>query len=56
MIKDKYPDVPWAEIYLMRNKISHKYFGIDYEIIWDVATTDLPVNKKQIEDILLQEG
>ena len=54
-IKDKYPDVPWAEMYLMRNKISHEYFGIDYEIIWHVATNDLPENKKQIENILLLE-
>ena len=54
-IKVKYPDVPWAEMYLMRNKISHEYFGIDYEIIWHVATNDLPENKKQIENILLLE-
>jgi uncharacterized protein with HEPN domain len=32
-IKDKYPMVPWEEMYLMRNKISHEYFGIDYEIL-----------------------
>jgi len=25
-IKDKYPTVPWEEMYLMRNKISHEYF------------------------------
>jgi uncharacterized protein with HEPN domain len=54
-IKEKYPDVPWAEMYLMRNKISHEYFGIDYEIIWDVATNDLPENKKQIENIIMLE-
>ena len=27
-------------------------FGIDYEIIWDIASNYLPENKKQIEDIL----
>jgi uncharacterized protein with HEPN domain len=32
-----HPEVPWSEMYLLRNKISHEYFGIDYEIIWDVA-------------------
>lgn len=32
-IKEKYNEVPWAEMYLLRNKISHEYFGIDYEII-----------------------
>jgi uncharacterized protein with HEPN domain len=54
-IKDKYPMVPWEEMYLMRNKISHEYFGIDYEILWDVASNYLPENKSQIEKILKNE-
>jgi uncharacterized protein with HEPN domain len=51
-IKNKYPEVPWAEMYLLRNKVTHEYFGIDYEIIWDIATNYLPENKTQIESIL----
>ena len=54
-IKEKHTEVPWAEMYLLRNKVSHEYFGIDYEIIWDVASYYLPDNKKQIENILLLE-
>ena len=54
-IKDKYPLVPWDEMYLMRNKISHEYFGIDYEILWDVASNYLPENKDQIKEILERE-
>lgn len=54
-VKEKHAEVPWAEMYLMRNKISHEYFGIDYEINWDVALNDLPGNKKQIEKILMLE-
>jgi len=54
-IKDKYPEVPWTEMYLLRNKVSHEYFGIDYEIIWDVALNYLPENQKQIENILTLE-
>jgi uncharacterized protein with HEPN domain len=42
-------------MYLLRNKVSHEYFGIDYEIIWDVATNYLPENKSQIEIILQRE-
>lgn len=42
-------------MYLLRNKISHEYFGVDYEIIWDVAVNYLPENKKQIEAILEEE-
>ena len=51
-IKEKYPDIPWTEMYYLRNKVSHEYFGIDYEIIWDIATNYLPENKKQIDQIL----
>jgi uncharacterized protein with HEPN domain len=51
-IKIKYNEVPWNEMYLLRNKVSHEYFGIDYEIIWDIASNYLPENRKQIVDIL----
>jgi len=37
-IKEKYENVPWDEMYRLRNRISHEYFGIDYEIIWSIAT------------------
>ena len=54
-IKGKYKEVPWEEMYLLRNKVSHEYFGVDYDIIWDVATNYLPQNKLQIDKILDQE-
>ncbi len=54
-IKKKYPDVPWAEMYLLRNKVSHEYFGIDYEIIWDIAVNHLPQNRIQIQQIISDE-
>lgn len=54
-VKEKYSNVPWTEMYLLRNKISHEYFGVDYEIIWDVAKNYLPENKLQIDEILKNE-
>lgn len=53
--KEKYYEVPWNEMYLLRNKVSHEYFGVDYEIIWDVAINYLPENKIQIDGILEKE-
>ncbi len=41
-IKVKYHEVPWDEMYLLRNKVSHEYFGIDEEIIWDVVKNKIP--------------
>ena len=50
-IKEQYPNVPWNEMYSLRNRISHVYFGIDYEIIWDIITNYLPQNKSEIKMI-----
>jgi len=54
-IKEKYPDVPWKEMYYLRNRVSHEYFGVDYEIIWDIAKNYLPENKNQIDQIIENE-
>ncbi len=48
----RYPDTPWKEMYRLRNRISHEYFGIDYQIIWRIATSYLPQNLEQINRIL----
>ena len=55
-IKRKYSDVPWQEMYYLRNKVSHEYFGVDHEIIWDIATNYLPKNKLQIDLIIEKEA
>jgi len=31
-LKEKYPNIPWEEMYRLRNRISHEYFGVDYGI------------------------
>jgi len=55
-VKDRYDNVPWPEMYYLRNKVSHEYFGVDYEIIWDVAKNYLPDNKIQIDKIIIKEA
>lgn|GEM_PF-85809 len=50
--KDRYPEVPWADMARMRDKIIHSYFGVDHEIVWRVAKERLPKIRHMIEDIL----
>ncbi len=54
-VKETYNEIPWSEMYLLRNKVSHEYFGVDYEIIWDIAMNYLPENKIQIDNIIKKE-
>lgn len=54
-IQEKYSEIPWRKMYTLRNIISHEYFGIDYEMIWEIATKNLPLNKADLETILGNE-
>jgi len=54
-IKVKYANVPWEEMYRLRNLISHEYFGIDHEILWNIATVQLPQNSSDIQEIINKE-
>lgn len=51
-LKGRHPDVPWAIIKAMRNVLVHFYFGINLERVWKTVVEDLPVPKRQVEDLL----
>lgn len=51
-ITQKYDEVPWKEMARMRDKIIHFYFGVDYEIVWNVIKERLPEIKPTILQIL----
>ena len=43
------------KMYGLRNLISHEYFGVDYEMIWEIISSDLPSNLSDIKSILEKE-
>ncbi|MBM2815398.1 MAG: hypothetical protein HW421_2160 [Ignavibacteria bacterium] len=52
--KRKHQSVEWRRIIGLRNRIVHEYFGIDYQVIWEIIRTkliDFKVQIKQISDI-----
>jgi uncharacterized protein with HEPN domain len=46
--KARHPQVPWAQMAGMRNRIVHDYAGVDLELVWDVVTKSLPALEQQI--------
>jgi uncharacterized protein with HEPN domain len=42
------PEIPWANIVGMRNRLIHAYFDINLDILWQTATTDLPELAKML--------
>jgi uncharacterized protein with HEPN domain len=50
----KYPSIPFAQIYGMRNRVSHGYFAVDAEMIWESVQIDLPELQKQLTTVLAE--
>jgi uncharacterized protein with HEPN domain len=50
-----HPEIPWHEITGMRHKIVHDYMGVNYNIIWQVVTQDLPILIAALEKIVPTE-
>ena len=55
LVQQEYPQIPWSQMYRMRNRISHEYFGLDHSIIWRVATQHLPANYADVVHIIAEK-
>jgi uncharacterized protein with HEPN domain len=52
--KEVHPEIAWNPIRGFRNISIHEYFGINFTIVWEIATNDLPVLKKHFDKVSKQ--
>ena len=55
-IKNKYQNVDWKGMIGLRNRIAHRYFGINLTIIWEILKQELPPLKEKMKQIKELEG
>jgi uncharacterized protein with HEPN domain len=50
-----HPHLPWRKIIGMRHKVVHDYLHVDFDIVWDVATLNVPPLVAQLQEIVPPE-
>ena|ERR1039457_4277233 len=50
--QEQFSEIDWIILKSVRNVLVHEYFGIDYDIIWNVIQSKIPDLKERIESIL----
>ena len=48
----QYPEVEWRAMGGMRDRLIPGYFGVDYELVWDVVQRRIPELRRQLASIL----
>lgn len=47
-----FSEIPWIEIVGLRNRLAHEYASIDLSIVWNIATSDIPILLDILETII----
>jgi uncharacterized protein with HEPN domain len=47
-----YSNIPWVQIVGLRNRLIHGYDNVDFDILWQIVSQDLPPLIAELEKIL----
>lgn len=54
-VRKRHAKVPWKQMAGMRDKLTHEYFGVNYEVLWRTVQAEIPRLRSHIAKLLASE-
>ena len=51
-LKDEHAEIPWSQITATRNRLIHGYFDVDLNVVWRIASEDVPTLVDHLQAII----
>lgn len=53
--RETHPQIEWLDIIAFRNIAVHAYLAVQWGIVWATATDDVPVLRRQVQEMIQAE-
>ena len=54
-LRDAHPTLPWRSMSGLRDRLINDYFGVNFDIVWEIASKELPQIVPELEEIAGQK-
>lgn len=54
-LRERHPELPWRRMRGFRNIAVHRYFAVDWAVVWQIAVEDVPKLEALAMDLLRAE-
>lgn len=51
-LRQRFSDIEWQTLTIVRHILVHEYFGIDYNVIWNAIQNKIPALRQKLELVI----
>jgi uncharacterized protein with HEPN domain len=54
-LRARYADIPWKGMAGARDRLIHDYFGVSFDVVWEIVSNELPQVMEPLKTLLDHE-